>query len=87
MAEIITLQQGDARKLSLLNSAYLTLIPKKSEALSPRDFRLICLVHSFAKLVAEVMANGMAPLLKDLVATNQSAFVHGRCIHDSYILV
>ena len=35
---IVFLQQGDARKLELLNSAYLTLIPKKVEALEARTF-------------------------------------------------
>lgn len=87
MAAIITLQQGDARKLWLLNSAYLTLIPKKTEALSPTDYRPISLVHSFAKLITKVMANRLAPILNDLVATSQSAFVRGRCIHDNYMLV
>lgn len=33
------------------------------------------------------MAKGLAPLLKDLVATNQSTFVRGRCIHDNYMCV
>ena len=87
MAAILTLQQGDSRKLWLLNSAYLTLIPKKEEALSLSDFRPISLVHSFAKLVTKVLANRLAPMLKELVATNQSAFVKGRCIHDNYMLV
>ena len=87
MAAILTLQQGDSRKLWLLNSAYLTLIPKKEEALSPSDFRPISLVHSFAKLVTKVLANRLVPTLKELVATNQSAFVKGRCIHDNYMLV
>jgi len=48
MAAILTLQQGDARKLWLLNSACLTLIPKKQEAFSPTDYIPISLVHSFA---------------------------------------
>jgi hypothetical protein len=43
MAAIITLQQGNAQKLELLNSASLTLIPKKEEALSPADFGPISL--------------------------------------------
>ena len=87
MTAILTLQQGDARKLWLLNSAYLTLIPKKEECLSPQDFRPISLVHNFAKLLTKVMANQLAPWLKDLVSANQSAFVQGRCIHDNYMLV
>jgi hypothetical protein len=35
----------------LLNSAYLTLIPKKEEAVNPKDFRPISLIHSFGKLI------------------------------------
>jgi hypothetical protein len=87
MAAILVLQQGDARKLWLLNSAYLTLIPKKAEALHPKDFHPISLIHSFAKLVTKILSNRLAPLLNDLVAANQSAFVQGRCIHDNHILV
>jgi hypothetical protein len=45
MAAILILQQGDARKLGLLNSAFLTLIPKKAEALEAKDYRPISLVH------------------------------------------
>ena len=41
---IVFLQQGDARKLELLNSVYLTVIPKKVEALESRDFRPISLI-------------------------------------------
>lgn len=87
MAAILTLQQGDAGKLSLLNSAYLTLIPQKEEAIQPKEFRPISLGHSFAELVTKILTNRLAPLLKELVATNQSAFVQGRCIHDNYMLV
>jgi hypothetical protein len=87
MAAILTLQQGDVKKLWLLNSAYLTLIPKKEEAYLPTDYRPISLVHNFAKLVTKILANRLAPMLKELVATNQSAFVQGRCIDDNYMLV
>ena len=73
--------------MELLNSAYLILFPKKVEALEAKDFRPISLVHSFAKLVTKIMANQLAPLLDRLVATNQSAFTRGRCIHDNFMLV
>jgi len=87
IAALITLQQGGAMKLELLNSAYLTLIPKKAEAWEAKDYRPISLVHSFAKLVTKLMANRLAPLLDSMVATNQSAFIRGRCIHDNFMLV
>ena len=57
MAALVYLQQGDTRRLELLNSAYLTLIPKKLKALEAKDYHPISLVHSFAKLVTKVMAN------------------------------
>jgi len=87
IAALITLQQGGAMTLELLNSAYLTLIPKKAEAWEAKDYRPISLVHSFAKLVTKLMANRLAPLLDSMVATNQSAFIRGRCIHDNFMLV
>jgi hypothetical protein len=63
------------------------LIPKKTDALSARDFRPISLIHSFAKLVTKLLANRLGPHLQNLVAANQSAFVKGRSIHDNYMMV
>jgi hypothetical protein len=40
-----------------LNSAYITLLPKRDDAISIRDYRLISLVHSFAKLITKILAN------------------------------
>jgi hypothetical protein len=87
MAAIMNLFQGDDMKLWLLNSAYLTLIPKKDDAISAKDFCPISLIYSFVKLITKILANWLAPLLDSLVATNQSAFIRGRCIHDNFILV
>lgn len=86
LAALTSLQQGDARKLELLNSAYLTLIPKKADAWEAKDYRPISLVHSFAKLVTKMLANRLAPLLDSMFATNQSAFIRGRCIRDNFML-
>jgi hypothetical protein len=68
-----------------LNSAYLTLVPKKAEA--AKDFRPINLIHSFSKLIAKILANRLALFVDSLVASNQSALIHDRCIHDNYMLV
>lgn len=40
----------------LLNSAIITLIPKKESPTLLKDYRPISLVHSFSKLAAKVMA-------------------------------
>jgi hypothetical protein len=54
--------------------------------MTPKDFRPISLIHSFAKLIMKVLANKLAPHLDSLIATNQNAFIR-RCIHDNYLLV
>jgi hypothetical protein len=73
--------------LGPLNTAYITLIPKKADPISAGDYRPISLIHSFAKLSTKVLANRLAPLLNKLVEANQSAFIRGRSIHDNYMLV
>jgi len=79
-----------SRKLcnfELLNSAYITLLPKKEDAASIRDFRPISLVHSFAKLITKLLANRLAGRLDQLVSPNQNAFIKGRFILDNFMLV
>jgi hypothetical protein len=87
MAAISRLLQGDVTRLYLLNSVYITLLPKKTEAIEVKDYRPISLVHSFAKIVTKILANQLAPKLSNLVSASQSAFVKGRCIHDNFLLV
>jgi hypothetical protein len=65
----------------------ITLILKKDGATDLREFRPISLVHSFAKLVAKILARRLAPRMETLVDTSQSTFIRGRCIHDNFVLV
>jgi hypothetical protein len=41
----------------------------------PADFRLITMIHSFAKLISKVLALRLAPRLDDLIAKNQNMFI------------
>jgi hypothetical protein len=84
---LFTLHHGNTHQLGHLNSAYLTLIPKKVDASTSADYMPISLIHSFAKLISKILANRLTPHLYRLVAANQSAFVRGRSIHDNYMLV
>jgi hypothetical protein len=63
-----------------LNSAFITLIPKKDGADQVKDFRPISLVHSFAKLITKILASRLVSGLNDLVSPNQNAFIKGRFI-------
>jgi hypothetical protein len=70
-----------------VNLAYLTLIPKKTEASYPGDFRSVSLIHSLAKLLTKILANRLAPELDKLVSTSQSAFIKNLCIQDNFLMV
>ncbi|WVZ84947.1 hypothetical protein U9M48_031914 [Paspalum notatum var. saurae] len=87
MDAILAIQRGHVFKFKLLNTAFITLVPKTSDALQVKDYRPISLVHSFAKLVTKVMANRLAPVLPKLVSVNQRAFVKKRNIQDKFLLV
>ncbi|WVZ82123.1 hypothetical protein U9M48_029424 [Paspalum notatum var. saurae] len=45
------------------------------------------MVHSFGKLVSKILALRLAPFMKHLVFANQTAYVRGRSILDSYKFV
>ena len=87
MAAVSAVWSRKFGNFNLLNSAYITLIPKKEDASHVRDFRPISLVHSFAKLITKILANRLAGRLDQLVYPNQSAFIKGRFILDNFMLV
>jgi hypothetical protein len=70
-----------------LNGAHITLLPKKEIAELPDDFRPISLIHSFAKLVTEVLARRLSPHIDHLVSGLQSAFIKKHYIHDNFLYV
>src|SRR6185312_13027939 len=53
MTAISAIWSRKFNNFEVLNSAYITLLPKKIDAASIRDFRPISLVHSFAKLLTK----------------------------------
>ncbi|WVZ49929.1 hypothetical protein U9M48_001244 [Paspalum notatum var. saurae] len=55
--------------------------------MSVADYRPISLIHSFAKIISKVLALRLAPIMNSLVFPNQSAFIKGRSIHDSFLSV
>jgi hypothetical protein len=87
MAAFNSLSPLDCRGFGAVNSALITLLPKKPGAEEVQDFRPISLIHGVAKWVAKVIANRLAPLLPQLVGAHQSAFVRGRCLHDNSMMV
>ena len=69
-----------------LNASFLTLIPKKNNAVDVKDFRPISLVGSVYKLLSKVLANRLKVVLGSLISESQNAFVGGRQILDSVLI-
>jgi hypothetical protein len=61
-----------------LNATFITLIPKKRDALNIRDFCPVRLVGSMYKLLSKVLANRIRLVLESLISSSQNAFVGGR---------
>jgi len=82
MAAISAVWSRKFNNFALLNSAYITLLPKKDAAASIRDYRPISLVHSFAKLLTRLMANRLAGRLDQMITpkTKPERF-HQRTLH------
>lgn len=87
MADFRAFYRGCCAHFHRLNGALITLLPKKPDAAMPSEYRPISLIHSFAKLVAKLLANRLAPQLDHLIAVNQSAFIKKRSIHDNFKFV
>ncbi|XP_062198268.1 uncharacterized protein LOC133900987 [Phragmites australis] len=84
---ICAFAMGDRRGLDHLNTAFITLIPKKEGAMSLSDYRPISLIHSIDKIITKTLALRLAPRLNSLIMNCQSAFISRRSIHNNFKLV
>lgn len=66
--------------------ALLVLIPKSSQPLSMKEFRLISLCNTVYKLVYKVIVRGRKDAWKMLIAPYQASFIPGKHSLDNVIL-
>jgi hypothetical protein len=69
-----------------LNTTFLSLIPKKVDAINIRDFHPISLIGSIYKLLSKVLANRLKLVLDKVISESQNSFVGGRQILDSVLI-
>ena len=69
-----------------LNTAFLTLIPKKADAVEIKDFRPISLVGGIYKIILKLMANRFQRMAHGLISDSHNAFVKGRQVLDSVLI-
>ena len=65
---------------------FITLIPKKNEAIEVKDFRPISLVEGVYKIIAKVLANRLCTIMEDIISASQNAFVRNRQILDPVLI-
>ena len=75
------------RHWNLLNTTNIVLLPKNDEPVDAKDYRLVSLMHSVAKILCKLLASRLAPELDGLVSRAQSAFIKGRSIHENFLYV
>ncbi|GKV49617.1 hypothetical protein SLEP1_g56358 [Rubroshorea leprosula] len=70
-----------------LNSSFIALIPKKLNVGGLKDYRPISLLGCVYKLLAKVLANRLKSVIAEIVSETQSAFVGGRQLVDSVLVL
>ncbi|KAG9458671.1 hypothetical protein H6P81_003179 [Aristolochia fimbriata] len=68
-------------------ATFITLIPKKDGASKTTDFRPISLISSHHKLISKVLSMRLRAVLPQVISDNQSAFLKGRQILDSVLIL
>jgi len=71
----------------IINSTYVTLIPKIPKATSIKNYRPIaCCSVIYNKIISKVLTNRMQGVLDSIIRESQSVFIKGRVIFDNIIL-
>jgi hypothetical protein len=69
-----------------VNETAIVLIPKKEQAEMLKDYRPISFCNVIYMVVSKCMVNRLRPLLQDIIAPMQSAFIPGRLITDNALI-
>ena len=69
-----------------LNATFISLIPKKLDAIEVKDFQPISLIVGVYKIVAKVLVNRLKEVIGDVISESQNAFVKNRQILDSCLI-
>lgn len=63
----------------------MVLIPKKEVTTHPKDFRLISLQNCLPKITSKVMMSCLQRVLPNLIHSDQTGFIKGRCIPENFV--
>ncbi|GAA0175434.1 hypothetical protein LIER_41914 [Lithospermum erythrorhizon] len=73
--------------LAVLNATTISLIPKTEHPSSVTEYRPISCCNIFYKAITRVLMNRMRPLRRGLISLSQLAFIIGRSLGDSVLML
>nr|CAD1830175.1 unnamed protein product [Ananas comosus var. bracteatus] len=82
--EVFNCFYSGATNLQDINTGWVCLLPKRTEAVFATDYRPISLVHSLSKLISKVLATRLQAFMDKLINPFQAAFIKGRSILDNF---
>lgn len=85
LTHLIAAFYTDTGNIKALNKATITLIPKKETPIRLADYRPINVINTVIKIITKVLANRLQNFLQVLVSPNQTAFVRGRSMMESFL--
>jgi Reverse transcriptase (RNA-dependent DNA polymerase) len=68
-----------------INQAYITLIPRKSSTATLSDYRPISVLSAIPEIITKILASRLQPFLPDLIDKNQTAFIKGRQLMQTFL--
>ncbi|XP_071740088.1 uncharacterized protein [Rutidosis leptorrhynchoides] len=68
------------------NASFFTLIPKKPNPIGLNEYRPICLIGSYYKILTKILSNRLAKVIHKVIGCEQTAFLKGRNILDSVLI-
>lgn len=77
---------NSGRNLKSINRASISLIPKKETPITISDYRPISVINTSVKIITKILANRLQIHLPQLIAQNQTAFIKGRSMMESFLV-
>ncbi|GJY40543.1 cysteine-rich receptor-like protein kinase [Tanacetum coccineum] len=68
------------------NASFISLIPKTSDPLSPKDYRPISLIGCYYKIVTKLLAERIKKVIGKVIGKVQNVFIKGRYILDGVLV-
>lgn len=71
--------------LQRLNQAHIILLPKRSDASMPENYRPVSLQNCSVKLASKCLSNRALPLIPQIIHYDQTGFIRGRGIAENFV--